>query len=171
LEEIIMRRLAVTAAGVATVALLAMGAGTASAGAQATHIKSTFSGDVVSPAGTLCNFTEDDTFTVDVDFILAPNGESPVLLTENITHTNLDTGYSLTETDQVNQIGNLVSSTSMEVGIFWHLRDASGQVVLVKAGEATIDTSTGQLISFTPNSGFDRTYAQIICTALGGSPA
>jgi hypothetical protein len=41
---------------------------------------------------------------------------------------------------------------------------------LVKAGEATLDAATGQLISFT-NSGFDQTLAQIICPALGGSPA
>jgi len=166
-----MRRLAVTASGVATVALLAMAAGTASAGTQATHIKSSFSGQVVSPAGTLCNFNEEETFTVDVNFVLAPNGENPVLLTENITHTNLDTGYSLTETDQVNEVGQPLSSTAMQVGIFWHLRDASGQVVLVKAGKATLDTATGQLISFTPNSGFDQTFAQVICTALGGNPA
>jgi hypothetical protein len=164
-------RKTILAAGIAAVALLATGAGPASADTQATHIKSTFSGEIVQPAGTLCDFTYDVTFTVDVNFTLAPNGENPVLLTQYNTHTNLDTGYSLTETDQVNEVGQPVSSTAMQVGIFWHLRDASGQVVLVKAGEATLDTLTGQLISFTPNSGFDQTFAQTICTALGGNPA
>jgi len=43
--------------------------------------------------------------------------------------------------------------------------------VLVKARQAILDTATGNVISFTPNSGFDQTYAQIICPALGGSPA
>ena len=56
-------------------------------------------------------------------------------------------------------------------GIFWHLRDASGNKVLVKAGEETFDINTGELISFTPNGGFDQTFAQILCPALGGSPA
>jgi hypothetical protein len=83
----------ILAAGVATVALLATGAGTARAGTQATHIKSSFSGEIVQPAGTLCDFNYDVKFTADVNFILAPNGENPVLLTQNNTHTNLDTGY------------------------------------------------------------------------------
>jgi hypothetical protein len=61
--------------------------------------------------------TNNEKFTVDVDFILAPNGENPVLLTEHSTHTNLDTGYSLTEVDQVNQVGQPLSSTVMQVGI------------------------------------------------------
>jgi len=165
-----MRKI-ILAAGIATAALLATGAGTASAGTQATHFTFSFSGENLYPAGTLCNFTLDDTFTVDGIFNAAPNGVNTTLLTEHITHTNLDTGYSLTEVDQVNQVVQPVSSRAMEVGIFWHLRDANGNNVLVKAGEATLDVATGQLISFTPNSGFDQTYAQIICPALGGNPA
>jgi hypothetical protein len=43
--------------------------------------------------------------------------------------------------------------------------------VLVRAGEVTFDASTGQLISFTPNSAGDQTFAQVVCPALGGSPA
>jgi hypothetical protein len=160
----------ILAACVAAGMVLTAGAGTALADGPATHIKSTFSGEILQPAGTLCDFTYDVKFTVDVNFIIAPNGENPVLLTQYNTHTNLDTGYSLTEVDQVNEVAQPHSSTAMQVGIFWHLRDASGQVVLVKAGEATLDAATGQLISFTPNSGFDQTYAQIICPALGGNP-
>jgi len=163
-----MRKM-ILAAGIATAALLTTGAGTASAGTQATHFR--FSGENLYPAGTLCNFTLDDTFTVDGTFNAAPNGVNTTLLTEHITHTNLDTGYSLTEVDQVNQVVQPVSSTAKEVGIFWHLRDANGNNVLVKAGEATLDVATGQLISFTPNSGFYQTYAQIICPALVGNPA
>jgi len=68
-------------------------------------------------------------------------------------------------------VAKSLSSTVMQVGIFWHLRDPSGHVVLVKARQAILDTATGNVISFTPNSGFDQTYAQIICPALGGSPA
>ena len=160
----------ILAAGVATGMLLTTGAGTALADGPASHSKFSFSGENLYPAGTLCNFTLDDTFTVEVNFAAAPNGANQTLLTEHNTHTNVDTGYSLTEVDHVNQVGPPPSSTSMQVGIFWHLRDASGQAVLVKAGEVTFD-STGNVISFTPNSSFDQTYAQIICPALGGSPA
>jgi hypothetical protein len=39
----------------------------------------------------------------------------------------------------------------------------------VKAGEVKFD-QTG-VTSFTPNSGADQKYAQIICPALGGNPA
>lgn len=162
---------AILAAGLAAFMLLTTGAGTALADNPVAHVKGSFSEEILSPAGTVCDFTLDDTFTVDVIFTAAPNGGVMQLLTEHVTHTNLDTGYSLTEVDQVNQVVQPVSSTAIEVGIFWHLRDASGDNVLVLAGEATLDPATGNLISFTPNSGFDQTYAQIICPALGGNPA
>jgi type 1 fimbria pilin len=164
-------RKAILAAGIAAFLLMATGAGPALADDPVGHAKGSFSGEIVSPAGTVCDFTLDDTFTVDVIFTAAPNGGITLLLTEHVTHTNLGTGYSLTETDQINQVIQPASSTAIEVGIFWHLRDASGDNVLVHAGEATLDPATGQLISFTPNSGFDQTAAQILCPALGGNPA
>jgi len=159
------------AACVAVGTLATAGIGTALANTPATHFRFSFSGENFFPAGTMCNFNMDETFTVVVNDVIAPNGAGPLLLTENVTHTNVDTGYSLTEVDQVNAVGQPLSSTVMQVGIFWHLRDASGRVILVKAGAATFDTTTGNLISFTPNSSFDQTEAQIICPALGGSPA
>ena len=161
----------ILAAGVATGMLLTAGAGTASAAGLAVHTKFSISGENVYPAGTLCDFTLDDTFTAEINFTAAPNGANPILVTANVTHTNVNTGYSLTEVDHVNTVGQPLSSTVMQVGIFWHLRDPSGHVVLVKAGQAILDTATGNVISFTPNSSFDQTYAQIICPALGGSPA
>jgi hypothetical protein len=160
----------ILAACVATGMLLTVGAGTALAANPTFHATSTISGNNLYPAGTLCNFTLHDTFTAEITLLAAPNGATPVLVTSNVTHTNEGTGYSLTEVDQINTVGQPNSPNTMLVGIFWHLRDASGQVVLVKAGEVTFD-STGNVISFTPNSSFDQTYAQIICPALGGSPA
>jgi hypothetical protein len=93
--------------------------------------------------------------------------------TQYNTHINLDTGYTLTETDEVvTQFPTTPfgSATLIEVGLFWHLRDASGNIVLVKAGTVTLDTATGE-VSGTPNSGFDKTFAETICPALGGNPA
>jgi len=158
------------AAGLATVMLLAAGAGTALAASPAAHIKSSISGENLYPAGTLCDFTLDDAFTADVNFTAAPNGGTVTVLTVYVTHTNQNTGHSLTEVDHESTVITPDSSGAITVGIFWHLRDTSGANVLVKAGEATLDPATGNLISFTPNSGFDQTYAQIICPALSGNP-
>lgn len=161
----------ILAACITTGMLLTAGAGTALADNPTFHSRFTVSGETVFPAGTMCNFNIDNTFTAEVTFLIAPNGANQTLVTANVTHTNLDTGYSLTEVDRDNAIARPLSSTVMQVGIFWHLRDAGGHVVLVQAGQATFDTTTGNLISFTPNSGFGQTEAQIICPALGGSPA
>ena len=161
----------ILAACIATGMLVTAGAGTAVAGSPAFHTRFSFSGQNVYPAGTLCDFTLSDTFTAEINFMAAPNGQNATLVTANVTHTNEDTGYSLTEFDATNTLARPLSSTVMVVGLVWHLRDASGQVVLVQAGEATIDLATGNVISFTPNSSFDQSYAQIICPALGGSPA
>jgi len=150
---------------VAAVAL-AIAAGSASAD-PAVQFRFSFSDQSTFPAGTMCDFNFQDTFTVDVSGTYVPgNNENPVHLTEYVTHNNLDTGYSLSEVDNINNVGG--PGSVMTVGIFWHLRDASGNNVLVRAGAATFDATTGQLIRFTPNSAQDQTIAQVICPALGG---
>jgi hypothetical protein len=164
-----MKRMLVSMAAAAVLA--AMAAGTARADPKATHIDRSFSGQETFPAGTLCDFDEQETVTVVGHETIAPNGQDVVHLTLYITHTNLDTGYALTETDETNAAMQLSKSTYVTTGIFWHLRDPNGKVVLVKAGEATIDFTTGELIKFTPNSAFDQSFEDIICPALGGSPA
>lgn len=157
------------AVGAAAAVLLALTAGTARAD-QASHFKLTFSGENLYPAGTLCDFTLDDTFTVDLNGAFVPvSGLNPVEVTEHVTHTNLDTGYSLSEVDHFQSLAVINSGQGLTAGIYFHLRDPSGKTVLVKAGEVTFD-QTG-VTSFTPNSGADQTYAQIICPALGGSAA
>jgi hypothetical protein len=73
--------------------------------------------------------------------------------------------------DRVASVTQVVRGTVVDAGIFFHLRDASGNNELVKAGQLTYDATTGDFISFTPNSGWDQTAAQILCPLLGGSPA
>jgi hypothetical protein len=154
----------------AAAALLAITAGTARAD-PATRVPFSFSATNSFPAGTLCDFNYEVTGTVVGAFTVLPNGEVLVQnLTEYVTHTNLDTGYSLSEVDHIADLVLPNSSTEIAVGIFWHLRDASGKTVLVKAGETSFNFVTGE-IRFTPNSGEDLTGAQIVCPALGGSPA
>jgi hypothetical protein len=165
-----MKRL-LLAISVAAAALLALTAGTARAD-RADHETFSVSFTFDFPAGTLCDFHYGGSSTLNFIVTIAPNGENfSVEQTQYNTHTNLDTGYSLTEVDHFTNVGQVQSGTFIMAGIFWHLRDASGNTVFVKAGEATFDIKTGELISFTPNSSFDQTQAQNICPELGGSPA
>jgi hypothetical protein len=164
-----MKRMILAAAAVAA-ALLAITAGTARA-APADHSSFSFSGTTLNPAGTVCDFNEQETFAVKGSATIAPNGQIIENFDASFTHTNLDTGYSLSEVDHFTGTTQLVRGTIINVGIFFHLRDASDNNVLVKAGELTFDATTGETLMFTPNSGFDQTTAQILCTALGGSPA
>src|SRR5437764_7817688 len=145
-------------------------AGTARAG-QALHVSFPISGDQVFPAGTACDFNEEDSFTGRVTFTATSTGTFVQEVSIYVTHTNLDTGYTLTEHDLGNTIVPEGSSTGILAGIWWHLTTSSGQTVLVKAGMARFDLETGQIISFTPNSAFDQSAADLICPALGGAPA
>ena len=164
-----MRR-AILAACVAGAAVLALTAGSARAD-PAFHATFSESGTVLSPAGTLCDFNEQETFTVSGIETIAPNGLDVIAWTNDATHTNLDTGYTLTEVDHFHSTQQLGTSTIMQAGVFWHLRDPSGKIVRVKAGEAIFNGSTGEFIKFTPNTGADQGFADVICPALGGNPA
>jgi hypothetical protein len=166
-----MNAKAVIIAALCAVSALAVPAvGTADAG-PAQHTSFSYSGENTYPAGTVCDFNYRDTFTVVFNSVAVPAGASSTQGTFYVTHTNLDTGYSLSEVDHVTIVSAVGSPTLVDSGIYFHLRDASGRTVLVKAGEATIDESTGQVLSFTPNSGMGQTEAQLICPALGGAPA
>jgi hypothetical protein len=161
-----MKRIILTAAAAALVLVATARAD------PALHDKFSFSFDVTFPAGTLCDFTYHGTSTVDINTTFVPGANQfTYFQTQHNTHTNVDTNYTLAEVDKIFQLGKLDSPTSFTVGIFWHLRDPSGKIVLVKAGEVTFDFNTGELISFTPNTSADQTFAEIICPALGGSPA
>ena len=161
-------RKTILVAGVAALVLLAMSAGTASAD-HAGHFTFSFSDQHFFPAGTQCDFNFQDTFTVDGNGTFNPNGTAPLNLTEYVTHTNLDTGYSLSEVDHFQSLAVINSGQGLTAGVYWHLRDPSGKLVLVQAGHVTFD-QTG-VTSFTPNSGADQTTAQILCPLLGGNPA
>jgi hypothetical protein len=85
------------------------------------------------------------------------------------THTNVDTGFTLSEFDHFTIEFNAGTERVGQMGIFWHLRDPSGNLVVVQAGQVLFDTGTGELLKMTPNVNPD--FAAVICPALGGSPA
>jgi len=146
--------------GVCALALAAVAAGQPTK----TPVNDSVSADF--PAGTVCDFhyslsgTTTGTQTVFSDRI-------EFHLVQFVTHVNVDTGYTLTERDQFN-FTVYPDGTSKQVGLVFHLRDASGKLVLVQAGQAIFDPS-GNIVKITSHLTPDS--AATICPALGGSLA
>jgi hypothetical protein len=163
-------RFAVVLAGLAVSALtLAVSAWAAGP----LHDKSTFSGSVTFAAGELCDFNYEETFTVVDNSLIYGDPENPdkVITQETtyVTHTNTDTGYSLSEVDHVVLTFTSADARFKQVGLFWALRDASGKLVVQQAGQAVFNTDTGEVVKVTPH--FNPDFAAVNCTALGGNPA
>jgi hypothetical protein len=124
----------------------------------------TFEGTEIFPAGELCDFEYAQTFSA-TDDVMIFGDRVQVHETLMVTHTNVDANYTLTENDTL--FFTFREDSEKDVGVFWHLRDASGKMVVVQAGQLRFD-ETG-LIKFTPNINPD--FAAVICPALGGNPA
>ena len=85
-----------------------------------------------------------------------------------ITPQNEATGFALTETDNFVVQFTAADGQTKEVGVFWHLRNADGKIVVVQAGQLVF-SATGEVLKFTP--GINPDEAAVICPALGGNPA
>jgi hypothetical protein len=143
---------------------------TAASAARPTHIlKQTFSDTFSAPAGELCDFNFSQSFTI-VDTGVFFDDESFVLSeTAYVTNTNVDTGYTLTEVVHYTLQLRASDARIKQAGLIVHLRDASGKLVVVQAGQLVFDTETGELLKVTPAVNPD--FAGVICPALGGQPA
>jgi hypothetical protein len=119
-------------------------------------------------AGELCDFAYEQTWS-EISDVTTFSDREEYHTEYTIVHTNVDTGYTLTEIDRVNYTVTDVSEKV--VGVDWHFRDASGKWVVVHAGQIVYGLvgDDWQIVKFTPNSGPD--YAAVICTALGGNSA
>ena len=135
----------------------------AAAGAPERFTES-FEGTNFAPAGELCDFDYSQTFS-GTDEVTIFGDRVQVQETLAVAHTNMDSNYTLTERDRI--FLTFAADSEKHVGVFWHLRDASGKMVVVQAGQLRFD-ETG-LIKFTPN--IDPDFAAVICPALGGNPA
>ena len=164
-----MRRLsmvAVLAAGTA-LGVLAPPAGITAAWADAAqHVKSTFTFENPQPPGAFCDFNYGEVATVSLDAIIFAGTETDHIAAL-VIHTNLDTGFSLTEVDHFT-VFTAADGQSKTVGIFWHLRNADGKLVVVQSGQLVI-SPTGEIVKVTPAVNPDK--AAVICPALGGQPA
>ena len=130
------------------------------------HVKSAFPfGPPPLLAGAFCNFTYGEAATVSLNAIIFAGSETDHIAFTD-THTNLDTGFSLTETGDFTVV--TTAGQTKTVGIFWHLRNADGKLVVVQAGQLVI-SPTGEIVKVTPDLNPDN--AAVICPALGGQPA
>ena len=161
-----MRRYAMVAAGT-VLGVLALAAGSTAAWADGPqHVKTTFPFEPPpQPARAFCNFTYGEGATVTLNATIFPDTETDHIAFTD-THTNLDTGFSLTETGDFTVF--TTPGQTKTVGIFWHLRNADGKLVVVQAGQLVI-SPTGEILKVTPDLNPDN--AAVICPALGGQPA
>jgi hypothetical protein len=151
------------------------------AAAPASAVKPTRHTDTITfagtaPAGTVCDFRLRDTVAITVTVLTLTDGSGDTVLevehgTGTITHTNLATGYRLTETAPLNSIRRPDSNTGSTMGIQWHLRDPDGKIVLTVAGRLTYTLDPFDILSITPRVDRYFDYAETICGLLGGAPA
>jgi hypothetical protein len=165
-----MRRLTLIISFGLLIVALGATAGTAGTAAKPTHIlKESFSDSFSAPAGTLCDFNFSQSFTI-VDTGVFFDDESFVISeTAYVTNTNVDTGYALTEVVHNTLHLDTSKGTFKQAGLFVQLRDASGKLVVVQAGQLVFNIETGELLKVTPAVNPD--FAGVICPALGGQPA
>jgi len=130
------------------------------------HVKSTFSAEETVPAGQLCDFTYHNEFTITINAVIFADGREIDQDVIHATHTNVDTGFTLTEIDYFSD--QFRAGQEKVVGIEWHLRNADGKLVVVHAGQLVV-SATDEVLKFTPN--FNPDFAAVICPALGGNPA
>jgi hypothetical protein len=160
---------------VATALLAATVVGAARAGGPA-HFKDTFSDSFVSPAGDRCDFDYRISFTVVINDIVFGDLDDPSKVISHVTayvsHTNLDTGYTLTEVDRTIQTLEFEKGVGKTVGIIWKLRTPEGKLVFVQVGLVTytLDEEGGEVLKITPHL-LPEDTAPIVCGLLGGHAA
>ena len=131
------------------------------------HVTSTVAIDFTVPAGEFCDFTYRAVGTLTTTKVILADrwvGQGEL----DLTHLNLDTGFTLTESDRSPFQFTFADGQLQTVGIHLRLRDADGNLVTVQAGESVI-SATGEILKVTPSLNPD--FAAVICPALGGQPA
>jgi hypothetical protein len=147
--------------------VLAPAAGSTAAWADGPqHVKSTAIFDFTVPAGAVCDFAVRNAGTVSDNVVIFPD-RTIDHIDLYVAHTNVATGFTLTETDHYTQFTAADGQTKL-VGIFWHLRTAEGKLVVVQAGQIAV-SATGEILKVTPS--VNPSIAAVICPALGGHPA
>jgi hypothetical protein len=152
---------------------MSLGLAPSVAAAGPTHERTVFEWEFSVPAGGLCDFAYAQSAYGVNNVITWGDPADPTTQIVNgpivVTHRHLGTGYTLVEKDSYTGVYRAGDARYLEVGLYWHLRDADGKLVVVQAGLLRWDTRDWSLIKVTPNLNPD--FASVICPALGGSPA
>ena len=126
-----MRRFAMVAAAT-VLGVLTLATGSTAAWADGPqHVKSTFTFENPQPPGAFCNFNYGEVATVTLNAIISADTETDHIAFTD-THTNLDTGFSLTETGDFTVF--TTAGQTKTVGIFWHLKMPIGNSSLSRPG-------------------------------------
>ena len=157
---------AVLTAGSVLGVLTPVAGSTAAWAAGPQHAKATFPFRHTFPAGQVCDFALRESATISENAITFPDRTIEHLKFQ-ITHTNLATGFKLTEIDH-STLFITADGQTKQVGIFWHLRNAEGKIVVVQAGQLVL-SATGKVLKVTP--GVNPDFAAVICSVLGGQSA
>jgi hypothetical protein len=158
------------------IALAALLGGTLVAAANAngpTHFRGTFSDSFVTPAGERCDFAERISFTVRFNDIVFGDLDDPDRVISHITafvsHTNLKTGYTLTEVDRTTERFDFRNGVGKVTGIIWKLRTPEGKLVFTQMGQIRF-TLDGEDLKRTPHMQ-PADVSPTVCVLLGGHPA
>lgn len=142
-------------------------------GARPFHDRYSFSDSFVSPAGDRCDFDYRISFTLNANDIVFGDPDNPDRVishtTAFVSHTNLETGYTLTEVDRAVQFLDFPADQGKTVGIIWKLRTPEGKLVFVQVGQVRY-TLEGETLKITPHL-LPENAAPIVCGLLGGHAA
>jgi hypothetical protein len=161
--------------GASAVALVAAAlSATAAFAGQPSRFTFSASGTDFAPSGTVCDFDYELKFSVEVTEHRYYDASGMYArrirqIEESLAHHNLDTGAALTETTHYVTDLDVASGTVRLTGNSWHLRDSDGRIVVVRSGLELFDRISGELYRSTPMVG--QGFENVICPALGGSPA
>lgn len=165
MTRLLRRALIATTVGVLAISSFAA---TASASPPLFHeVKVPYSATLTAPAGTLCDFDYQQTFSLTDTFTVLSNFQVEVLEAGTDVNTNLDTGASLSESISYHYTFYPDGGWT-QVGVFWQLRDTDGKLVVMHAGDVVFDAGYN-VVKVTPDASTD--FAAVICPALGGNPA
>ena len=160
-----MKRLWITVMAIALAGTL-VGA----ANAKPTHFRDSFSDSFVVPAGERCDFDERISFTIRFNDVVFGDPEDPDHVISHVTafvsHTNLETGYTLTEVDRTTERFDLVNGVGKITGIIWKLRTPEGKLVFTQMGQIVFSFEEGEL-KRTPHMQ-PEDASTIVCSLLGG---
>jgi hypothetical protein len=162
-----MKQLLIVLAGMA---LLATMVGAAHA-ARPIHDRGSFSDSFVIPAGDPCDFDQRISFTLSFNDVVFGDPDDPDRVISHITafvaHTNLETGYTLTEVDRTTERFEFRNGVGKVTGIIWKLRTPEGKLVFTQMGQIRF-TLEGDELKRTPHMQ-PADVSPVVCGLLGGN--